>query len=192
MICCIKIGPYELRLKNKEVYGYLRDVGLQHIDPPSLDPKTIVPNAGLVYCSSLRRAFECVRIGSDHKLIKTDLLNEIIFDLAKFCSPEEYKINKSLIVRRRFRESFIKDILSMSRAQIFKELKELLTIIKENKKDVTFISHSFRLKLLQAYVKTAGELEQKPELINQYLLDDQRTFNFGESFIISDDELVLI
>jgi hypothetical protein len=192
MILCIKIAPYELRPDHQDIFEYLREVGLQTIDPSSLAARSIQATSKIIYCSPLRRAIESVSVNSSQKLVTSELLKEIPFDLGKLCSREEHSIYKSIIVRKRFKESFIHDTLPISHQTIFLELKMLLNQARAEDQDVTIISHSFRLKILEAYIKSGGRLEHEPGLIEQYLFDDQKTFDFREGFNISPAQLSAI
>jgi hypothetical protein len=190
MITCIKIAAYELRPSGKDHYDYARDLGLQKIDPPSLAPNSIQPSSPIIYCSTQLRALQSIKVEPTQKLIKTDLLREIPFDLSRFCGRREYGIEKSSIVRKKFRENFILDSLPVTRERIFSELRQLL--FQAEGEEATFISHSFRLKILQAVVATKGELVSNPQLLEKYLHDDQKTFEFGQSFTLSDSDLSTI
>ena len=44
------------------------------------------------------------------------------------------------------------------------------------------ISHSFRLKIIEAYLKTQGRIMNDPKLIEKYIKNSKKTFDFGEGF----------
>ncbi len=58
-----------------------------------------------------------------------------------------------------------------------------------HRKKCVLISHSFRMKLIEAYIKTDGQIEQKPELIHKYILDDKKTFDFGKGISLNVNKL---
>jgi len=189
MITCIKIASYELHPVKGSVFEYLRKVGLQKINPPSLAPGSIVPDLNIIFCSSLRRATESLKLSPRQKLIKSKLLDEVLFDIQDFCDEEKYTIQKSVAVRRGFKENFIKDTLLIPREVLITEVENILIQAREINENVTIVSHSFRLKLLEAYVKMQGAIKFHPELIRDFIFDDQKTYDFGEGFIISKPQL---
>jgi len=192
MIKCTKIATYELRPKNLDVFNYLKCLGLQQINPPSLAPRSIQVVTNRVYCSQLNRALECISPSDNCMVIATKALNEIIFDIESLCSRTEYENFKSQIVRKRLREAFITDSLGEPRSKIFDDVKNILKEISKLNEATTIVSHSFKLKVLEAYVRSIGAIERNPELINDYVFDDQKTFDFGAGFTISDQELKVL
>lgn len=192
MITCIKIAAYELRPSKGSVFQYLRKVGLQKINPPSLLPESIHPSSNIVFSSPLRRATESLKLTVGQKLIETSLLREIPFDILDFCNEEEYVSQKSVAVRRGFKEHFINNNLPIPREELVAEIENILIQARAINENVTIVSHSFRLKFLEAYVKTQGRLKNQPELINDYILDYQKTFDFGQGFNISKAQLAAL
>ena len=188
MIKFIKILAYSLTPPDGEVFDYLAGVTNQSIDSSSLAPNGLEVNDGVVLCSSLRRAVECVKQEKDVVFVVLDSLREIRFDLSQICSKNNWEKERSVAVRRGFKRAFVEDKLPVSREVIFKEIKELLALIKNNYsgQQVTVVSHSFRLKLIEAYCLSDGAIEKDPNLINSYLLDDRKTYEFGQGFTVGE------
>ena len=78
------------------------------------------------------------------------------------------------IVRRNFKRAFAGDSLLISREELFQEIKEVINMCRRLSKRhrVAVVSHSFRLKFIEAFLKTGGGLEKGPELIEDYILDN--------------------
>ena len=51
-------------------------------------------------------------------------------------------------------------------------------------KQIAVISHSFRLKLIEAFIKSNGQLQKHPKIIHNYIKDAEKTYKFGEGFSI--------
>ena len=183
MITFTKILAYELRPLGKDIYEYVAGVASQQIDPPSLQKSGLVPVASVVLYSPLKRALECLSKQSGAEYISMNELAEIPFDLRKMCTEEEWNTQGSVLVRRKFKEMFVTDTLSIPRVQIFREVKAVIAQCKEyGTKDIQVVSHSFRLKIIQAFIATKGDIEKHPERIGEFIADDVKTFDFGKGF----------
>ncbi len=193
MISFTKILKYELypkQLSQAETFRYITDILTQTKDPASTATQKITFTKGTVFSSPLRRAQESIKIEGDAKNQILPELREIPFDITKDCSEIEWEQKGSTLIRILFKKLFIEDRLLISRQKIFDEIRTVLTkCLAQKKQDITIISHSFRLKIIETYIKTKGELEKNPELIHQYLFDDKKTFGFGEGFLVSETEL---
>ena len=113
---------------------------------------------------------------------------QIQFDLKKLCIKEEWSREGSVAVRRKFNEAFIADKLMIGRKQLFEEIESLLLHCARSHEiynNVTVISHSFRLKLIEAYIGTCGKIKDNPKLIQQYIFADKKTYEFGQGFAVS-------
>ncbi len=186
MITFQKILAYNLRPNLGSVYEYLVELGLQKIDPPSNCPQQLVIGDSIVLCSSLKRAYLCLNKRMNQEIILLDALSEVVFDIREMCSLEEWQEGGSSVIRRRFRELFIEDRLPESRQKIKADIEKVLELCRRYKEnDITIISHSFKLKLIQAYIETRGRLMTHPQLIEDFLFDEKKTFGFGETFSFS-------
>lgn len=184
-IKCIKIPKYKTNLKDdKKTYNYLYAVGLQIRNPPSENKNVFrFEKNSIIFHSSLKRSLSSLN-KKDHNISLKEL-NEIPFDLKKMCTFKEWKIDKSKIVRKKFKDFFIADKLPLKRKVIFSEIRKIIRIAgKYKNKKVYIISHSFRLKILEAFIKTKGKIEGRPKLIHKYLFDNKKTYEFGESFTL--------
>ena len=115
-----------------------------------------------------------------------DAISEVVFDIREMCSLEEWQEGGSSVIRRRFRELFIEDRLPESRQKIKADIEKVLELCRRYKEnDITIISHSFKLKLIQAYIETRGRLMTHPQLIEDFLLDEKKTYGFVETFSFS-------
>ncbi len=192
MITFIKTLRYETNPKETDVFEYLTLLGLQKIDPASTANSFLTLDADVIFYSPLKRVATTIRLPKHKKItaVKKDALKEIVFDLEKLCSKQEYQKYKSKIVRRRFKEAFIQDALPVKRAFIFREIKDILRLcLIYQEATVAIVSHSFRLKIMEAFIKTKGKIISNPALIHTYIFDDQKTYEFGEGFTIDTKDL---
>jgi hypothetical protein len=185
MIKFLKILEYELRPNNVNVYDYISAVVSQEIDPPSLKKGELFIDAPLVFCSSLKRAMDCIQNIPTTEYVFMPELKEILFNFKEICSQEEWSNYGSKIVRKKFKKMFQSDSFSVSRKKIFDEIKYVLGECKKRKnQNIVIVSHSFRLKLIEAFIKTKGKIEKNPEIIEDFIKDDEKTYNFGSGFEI--------
>jgi len=188
MITFIKILEYCLKPAQTDTFDYLAEVTSQRLDPPTLKPEGLPINEGIVLFSPLKRAKDCIKEIKAVRYLELPELKEIPFELKNICAKEEWESEKSTAVRKRFKEAFIADNLSLSREQIFFEIKHLLALVRRCEKEyenVTLISHSFRLKIIEAYLATGGEIVFKPCLIHDFIFDNEKTYEFGSGFRLS-------
>jgi len=118
----------------------------------------------------------CLKISPEKKYIATDELREIPFPLSKLCTRDEWEEKGSVVVRKRFKEAFIKDSLLVKRTTLFDEIKSVLRLCDAEfaSQDIAVVSHSFRLKLFEAFLGTNGKIVRKPELIDRFIKDDEK------------------
>jgi hypothetical protein len=193
MITCTKILEYELypkQLSRAEVFQYICNVLVQTINPRNTTSQKIIIKKGILFSSPLRRAQECIQTESIVTSQILPELREIPFDITKDCTKTEWEQKGSTLIRTLFKKLFIEDRLLVSRKKIFDEIRTVFAkCLTQRNQDITIISHSFRLKIIEAFIKTKGEVEKNPELIHQYIFDDKKTFGFGEGFLVSETEL---
>ena len=186
MIKFIKILSYQQKPDRGDIFEQLCDLTSQKIDPPSLFPESLDVSADIILSSTLKRAKDCFKKNEGEECVYLPELKEVPFALDKICSKEEWIKEKSVAVRRNFKKAFINDQLLLSRRKIFDEIRQLLSLCKKKslKGEVAVISHSFRLALIEAYIKTKGEIEINPDLIHQYISDEKKRYEFGEGFTV--------
>ena len=180
-----KILDYDLKKDKPDAFIYSCKILSQKVDPDSLKQSKFIPKSNVVFCSKLKRARQCVKKTKNSKIIFTESLNEIPFDLKFYTNELEYNKYGSLVVRKIFKKLFIEDKLIIKRDKIFSQVKKLLENIKSNysnEKSVMIVSHSFRLKCIEAYLKTNGKIIKSPKLIEKYIKNSQKTFDFGKGF----------
>jgi len=185
MVNFIKVLEYDLKPDDPQVFEYLSSITSQEYDPPSLRAKELYFDSGIVFYSPLRRSIETVSTSSNVISKSLDSLKEIPFILPKLCTKEEWSEQKSLIVRKRFKEYLIQDKLPISREKLWLEIEDIIKICLEAEEKfncVNVVSHSFRMKLIEAYIKTKGGIVTKPELVHDYIIDNQKTYDFGTGF----------
>ncbi len=189
MVQFIKTLPYELHPHAINSFEYLARVALQTINPQSTADAPLAIHADIVFHSPLRRVSDT--LARHQKNTCRDYLREIPFDLKQLCTKKEWETNGSVIVRKRFKEAFIKDSLPITRRMVFAQiramLKECARILSPSRTAV--LSHSFRIKLIEAYIKTQGTIVEHPDRIHAYLLDTETTYPFGGGFMASNREL---
>lgn len=191
MINFIKISEYETKPKNRDVFGYICDVASQKINPSTLKSGSLRFDTPIIFHSPLRRAVECLEVKENVRYFSDVSLREIPFDMSRMCSREEWSVERSKIVRRRFKEFFISDRLLISRNEIIRETRNFLArcYILSKTSGITVVSHSFRLKIFEAFIKSQGGLTQTPSLIYDHIKDDKKTFEFGEGFSVAEEDL---
>jgi len=189
----IKTLKYETKPQNGDVFEYLSKLTMQEIDPPSTSDICIQTNSKIVFHSPLKRVIQTLELKSDTQYIETDKLKEILFNLKELCTKQEWEKEKSEIVRERFKTAFINDQLPIKRVIIFDEIKEVLNdCLSQDTDNVTVISHSFRLKLIQAFIETQGKIINNPHLIHRYIEKDKKTFEFGGGFSVQKENLFFL
>lgn len=185
-----KIFPYDPTFSGKftRYKGYSL-ITLQK-ESPSVEKNLIINCPSNIkkpiFCSSLKRGQETAKLVSKQldieKIEKSDLLTEIMFDLKKLLTKEEFEKFGSDLVRKRFMESFIEDQLTESRKHIRQRIDKILNKIKKlNEDNYLLISHSFFMKIVQIYQKD-NRLFDQPGLLGVYFDPNEKTFNFGEGF----------
>ncbi|HAE36250.1 TPA: hypothetical protein DCX66_04020 [Candidatus Nomurabacteria bacterium] len=179
----LKTAQYDLRKNKNDRYDYLCDLGLQKIDPLPLHINSLTPMTKYVINSTLKRVALSFQNSSGSIFVPSDNLREVIFDMSTMCTKQEFNKLGSSIVREKFIELFINDTLPQKRLFLFDQIRSTLEQIKLiNCEEITIVSHSFKLKLFEAYLKTNGQIESHPELIRNYIYIDKKTFNFNEGF----------
>lgn len=175
--------------KYDEYDGY-SEITLQKLDPEIIKNQTykldLPTSISLpIFCSPLKRARQTAQKHFETNEIETlaDLL-EIKFDMHRFLSKQEYKEEKSDLVRERFIEAFVDDELSESRQAIQKRLDSVLGKIRQLESgNYLLISHSFFLKLLHCYL-VEKNLFNNPALLKKHFNPNKKTFDFGSGFEI--------
>jgi len=182
-----------LSYNTKGDWGYVDGILSQRIDPPSnANASFYFPSGSIVLHSTLRRVTETLGPNRSVHLIEMFELREVPFNLGERASGErEFQEQPSVFVRKRFKESFCSDTLFVSRVRLFAEIRAVLIRALEQKSGQTaVISHSFRLALIDAFIKTSGEIMTNPRLIHDFIIDDKKTRGFGESFFIVRKDII--
>lgn len=185
MIYFIKTVSYKNKfVSQKRTYDFLCNLSLQRVDPKPLKKYYVDNSFDVVFCSDLRRVKESIVVRDNIPIIKNCILNEVIFDLKEMVCFDDWKKEGSNFVRKKFKEFFIKDMLFQSRRQIFSEIEDFLSHIQSvyKGKKVLVLSHSFKLKLIESFIKTKGQVRYDPNLINDFLDNNKKTFDFGRGF----------
>lgn len=178
-----KILAYDLRPKNTDQFTYVNDILNQKIDPPTLHPAELKTSTSIVFYSPMRRSTECIERIPNVLYQPAEELREIPFDLKRFITAEEFEKDGSQTVRRAFKKAFKTNQLGINRDKLFEDIETFLKQVRKSKvKEATAISHSFKLKLFFAFLETKGAIAQDYELIDKYILEDQKTYDFGNGF----------
>lgn len=178
-----KTVSYDLGKDRPDVFQYLQKVGMQTIDPKPQHIFSAPIEHSVIFHSTLSRVSDSFPKDKNDTLFAFNELREILFDLQILCTQEEFEREGSSIVRKRFKEFFIADNLPQKRAELFSEIKKMLNEIQTSSNDtILVVSHSFRLKLIESYVKTNGDIEKNPALIHDYIYDDKKTYDFEQGF----------
>lgn len=164
--------------------GY-RLTALRRQDPRITPIKVVTQNIPRVFCSSSARARQTAYSFTKQQPVETALLDEVLFDLARLVSVEEYDAFGSSLVRERFIESFIADNLLESRQQLRERILKLLCMLHSSHTDSAMcFSHSFYMKILEAYVLSDYTLFEQPEALRNYISTRQPTYPYGKGFTL--------
>lgn len=189
MITFIKILPYDLHPAGVDEFAYRIGIAEQKIDPPSRAPSKLEITGGSILHSPLRRCRECITLSDTVSMVSLESLREVLFGRALFGERDAWKKERSRLIRRNFKHAFIADSLPAKRKQLMAEVCEILgaCLTAASQAPVSVVSHSFRLKLIEAFVKTNGSLFKEPELIHTFISDTHKTYAFGERFAFGQD-----
>jgi len=186
MIHFRKICDYPRTPTKGDVFEYLCALTKHKIDPPTLHPRELGITDKVVFASPLKRSRECLLVRPDTPVFYPDQLKEIPFDLATLCTHKEWEEQKSTIVRTRFVDAFVADRLLTPQAMIIHEIRDVLDRLHAQPQiSATVVSHSFRLKVIEAYIKTQGALAAQPDLLRTFIRADTPTYAFGKGFDVS-------
>lgn len=188
MITFVKTLSYPTLPNRGDAFGYVTHLLRQEIDPPSDAHACIfIPCGRSVLYSPSRRVAETISCLSGIRE-SSESLREIAFDVSRFIDERVWRSKGSAAVRDAFKEAFVTDTLIQKRSVLFTEIDMLLKRIRDEHIDVV-VSHSFRLKLIETYIRTKGKIVEHPDLIHRYLLSDQKTYPFGGSFSVSEEQI---
>jgi hypothetical protein len=183
-----KTCAYQSSPQSGDVFEYVSNLALQKINPDSDQKGAVDFTQKYIFYSPLHRVEQSINKVPGHRYICENSLAEVVFDISKMCTREEYEKQKSTLIRKKFKQFFIEDTLPQKRSELFSEIESILRKIKEtHEEEVVVFSHSFKLKLFEAYIKTKGQIKDKPELIHTFIDDTKKTYEFGESFSIEFD-----
>lgn len=191
MIHFIKTLRYQRHTQGADGFSYVCALLRQEIDPPSAAQASLLLSTPTVFYSPLRRVRDTIVPETRARYQILDALREIPFDLRTFCSHEDWSQRGSAAVRESFINAFVRDDLLETRRQIFSDARDLLKqiVAASIRGDVTVVSHSFRLKVIEALLRTRGDIEREPALIRHHILPQERTYQFGARFSVSAGEI---
>mgnify|MGYP003971447203 CR=1 FL=1 len=186
-----KILGYDPTLGGKfSRYGGYCLITEQKQDPSIIKPENEIFDFpkdiyGPIFCSSLKRGIDsasyvCMKTGLTKVVLPE--LNEINFSLEDLLSEEEYLEQGSDLVRKRFVEYFVEDKFKEKRGSIQDRTHNLLArfnVLPEGRH--LAISHSFFMKIFEAYSKEPTLFEE-PELLANYLDPFKKIYMFGQGF----------
>lgn len=135
----------------------------------------------ITYCSSLKRCRHTAKIMSSGKIIPLSDLKEIKFSLHSMVTNDEFEKYGSSLVRKKFIESFVNDSLIEKREDIQNRIDRVIKLLTSDNSDKLVISHSFTMKIFEAYLKNK-ELFNHPKLLRKYFDPSKKTFENGEGF----------
>lgn len=164
---------------NEDVFNYVRKLLLQEIDPPSTAQASIISSAPKLLHSPLRRVAETVDIAAAQTRVVLRDLREVSFDIKAFLNEDQLLKEGSTAIRKAFIQAFVEDRLHVSRAMLAYEITGILDIVYAEE-EVDVVSHSFRLKLIEAFLCTNGKVFVEPALITRFIDPKEKTYRFGE------------
>ena len=156
----------------------------QTIDPPSDAPDGLNAHNAVVFSSPRLRAITGIDCDTASEVIIEPALNEIPFELRQCCTADDLEARGSVAVREAFLYLFCNNQLATPHQELQSEFEHILTLSSENP-DALAVSHTFRLRLLDVYVKTGRTLFERPESIHEYLNPAEHWLAFGSFVQIS-------
>ena len=178
----LKYDP-KLNINDSLYYGY-RLVGMQKYDPNIIAKNNnILVNKNNAVCSTSKRTIQTAQYFGFMSIKTIPILNEIKFDLGKLLTEKEFNKYGSSLVRTRFIEAFISNDLNEKRQNIQNRINLLIDYIKNNE-FTTYFSHSFFMKILQAYIESKYQLFESPEILYHFIDANKPTYEYGKGFVI--------
>mgnify|MGYP006969352015 FL=1 len=176
-----KILPYDLYANTTGTARYHRvgNILNQTLDPDSQHPRALDCNTQPVYTSTLKRAHTCIDTDTTTSITHLESLNEITFDLHRFCNEVHFLQVGSTAVRSAFVEAFVSNQLALSHTQLRSELIEILSLSHHTEPPLC-LSHTFRMKLISVYSDIGDELFDTPTSIVKHLDTTKHLYKFGE------------
>lgn len=139
-----------------------------------------------ILASDLNRARETSQLYSHRGGVRcmfTPCLREVRFSLKELLTEDEYQKHGSNLVRERFVDHFVNDSLLEKREMLFERIKRLENLISSQaEQKILIISHSFFMKLMEAYLKDGQDVFENPELLRSYIFPERKTYEFMEGF----------
>lgn len=177
MITFIKTLAYVTK-PQEAAFEYVTQLLRHDIDPPSSASASISIPEGIVFHSPHNRVVETLdtESGATYKSLRT--LCEVPFDVSDELSRDQWHRSGSTAVREIFKKLFIADALLETRGDIFTDIEILIKNCREWENS-TVVTHSFRLKLIEIYLQTRGEIVHNPLLIHEYMSSTQKGYIFG-------------
>lgn len=193
----LKIGPYSSLKPGLSKYESVRLL-LQNKFDPSLDISQVakykidseyLKKIDFVLYSDSKRSeesFEFIRdkyLNKEIRFKKTNLLDEIYFDISADCSKEQYDRFGSNKIREVFVMKFIQDTLMEKRVEILQRINNLkneVLQINQEYKNILCISHTFFIKMFQLQIINPELFLNSPNLLKSYIGPEKKIMDFFE------------
>ncbi len=183
MIKFIKIAPYDTGKLRSDSFEYAQALLSQTINPPAIEiGSLILPEADIIFCSPLKRAQQSAAKSLSPEIVTIDQLAEIRFDISMFTNSDQYQKFGSSVIRQAFVKAFIKNGLEQPLQDLESETEHLLDLLNMNNQNVIAISHSFRMKVIEAYILSNKQLFREPTLIKNFINTDTKLYEFKTGF----------
>lgn len=154
-------------------------------DPPILNYEKYQSSDTTAFSSPSLRARQTAKVYVKQKPTITALLAEVSFDMSKLLTRLEFEQSGSTLVRQRFKRDFIANELGESHEILKKRIDDLLKLCKSTNCSTVFcFSHSFFIKLIEAYVLSNYLLFDDPKIIHNYLNSKQSTYPYGKGLTL--------
>ena len=178
-----KILSYDVYGDTANSYEYVADLLAGRSDPQTKEPGGIDCGHLTVYTSPLRRATGCINTTTAKKLETLFALREIPFDIKKYCSESAFSLFKATAVRQAFIRAFMANDLLIPHQVLQQEL-ELVLALKARPEEILVISHTFRIRCLEAYEQIGADLFKNPVRIGEFIQPENKIMDFGESVLL--------
>lgn len=181
-----KYDPCHSGLPKYESYeAVTRQIYSPEIIPPMTHESFNLPT----FCSSLTRCVQTAKIISSGKITELDELREIKFSLHDMVSKEEFERYGSSLVRERFIRGFMNDSLLERKESMRKRVCKAIKLISQDNNDKLVVSHSFTMKIFEAYLKEGLDIFKNPDLISKVIFPETETYGFGKGFEVGINKL---
>lgn len=140
-----------------------------------------------VYCSPRKRSIQTAKLISG-KINIVDELVEIRFNMSDFITERNFFNHKGEPRVRHARKLFVSALISNKLEEkyidVLQRVKSILnTITDDTSKKITFVTHGFIMKVIEAYIRDPS-IQNNPAKLRKYFTGNSETFKFCEGYTV--------